>query len=328
SPGIPAVREHILAVVSDIASRYTVDGIHLDYVRYPDRASTNGLSRDAISVARFNSPPGNPQQLDWDDWQREQITMLVIGVFNRVTAIDSSIKLSAAVLGSYISTSWNAYGQVYQDPRRWSELGKIDFITPMIYWPRDHHSQPFLERSQEWRDHYALDRYVFPGIGSYRYNEKTGSLTWDEAQGQIDDLRRERFPGLAFFDARSLEGHWSQLSTGRFRFPANIPALPWKDNQRPGPPESLILTSAGDHRILTWVAPADEDVVRFNVYFSENLPIDRTNGRNLRHVTNGPRLEWVFSRDSLLESGHLAVSALDAAWNESPLSTPIQWPGR
>ncbi len=121
SPGIPAVREHILAVVSDIASRYAVDGIHLDYVRYPDRARTSGLSRDSISVARFNSPAGNPQQLDWEDWQREQVTMLVTGVFNRLTAIDSSIKLSAAVLGSYVSTGWNAYRQGYQDPRRWSE---------------------------------------------------------------------------------------------------------------------------------------------------------------------------------------------------------------
>ncbi|UCH84032.1 MAG: family 10 glycosylhydrolase, partial [Candidatus Latescibacterota bacterium] len=35
SPGNPDARRHIVEVVRDITSRYAVDGIHLDYVRYP-----------------------------------------------------------------------------------------------------------------------------------------------------------------------------------------------------------------------------------------------------------------------------------------------------
>ncbi len=325
SPGIPQVQEHILAVVEDIAARYEVDGIHLDYIRYPDWALSKGLSRDSLSLARFHSAAGNPYSLDWDDWQREQVTQLVARLYNRVTAIDSSIKLSAAVIGSYATTGWNAYNQVYQDPRRWSELGKIDFITPMIYWPRNHRTQPFLVRSREWRERYSIERPVFPGIGSYRYNEEDGDRTWNEALGQIDDLRRARFPGLAFFDARSLENHWAQLATRRFRSPANIPAMAWKDALVPDPPSSLLLTSMGRIGALTWVAPTTEDVVRYNVYFSENIPIDRSRGENLVHVTAGPRLEWVFDPHKLPPNGYLAVSALDAAWNESTLSTPIRW---
>ncbi len=326
SPGIPQVQEHILAVVDNIATRYEVDGIHLDYVRYPDWAQAKGLSRDAVSVARFRSPAGNPYALDWDDWQREQVTQLVARLYNRVTAIDSSIKLSAAVIGSYVHAGYNAYGEHYQDPRRWTELGKIDFITPMIYWPRNHRTQPFLVRSREWREHYSIARPVFPGIASYRYNEEDGDRTWNEALGQIDDLRRERFPGLAFFDARSLENHWAQLAAGRFRYPANIPAMAWKDALAPDPPSSLLLTATGRSEALTWVGPMAGDVVRYNVYFSENTPIDRSRGQNLVHVTAGPRLEWVFDPQKLPLNGYLAVSALDAAWNESALSMPIPWP--
>ena len=326
SPGIPQVQEHILAVLEDIAARYDVDGIHLDYVRYPDWALAKGLSRDSLSLARFHSAAGNPYSLDWDDWQREQVTRLIARLYNGVTAIDSSIKLSAAVIGSYDQTGWNAYNQVYQDPRRWSELGKIDFITPMIYWPRNHRTQPFMVRSREWRERYSIGRPVFPGIGSYRYNQEDGDLTWSEALGQIDDLRREQFPGLAFFDARSLEHHWEELAKGRFRSPANIPAMAWKDAQAPDPPSALLLTALGRSQSLTWAAPKAEDVARFNVYFSENKPIDPSRGQNLVHVTAGPRLEWVIEPQKLSSPGYLAVSALDAAWNESALSRTIQWP--
>ncbi|MDA2917362.1 family 10 glycosylhydrolase, partial [Nitrospinae bacterium AH_259_B05_G02_I21] len=34
APGLRAVRDHTVTVVADIARRYPVDGIHLDYVRY------------------------------------------------------------------------------------------------------------------------------------------------------------------------------------------------------------------------------------------------------------------------------------------------------
>ena len=132
SPGIPQVREHILAVVEDITARYDLDGIHLDYVRYPDWALAKGLSRDSLSLARFHSAAGNPYSLDWDDWQREQVTILIARLYNRVTAIDSSIKLSAAVIGSYDQTGWNAYNQLYHDPRLCVELPRIEFLPPAI----------------------------------------------------------------------------------------------------------------------------------------------------------------------------------------------------
>ncbi|MFB0517604.1 MAG: glycoside hydrolase family 10 protein [Candidatus Neomarinimicrobiota bacterium] len=323
SPGIPGVHDHIISVVLDVIRRYDIDGVHFDYIRYPEGAPRAGYSHDPISVQRFNSIEGNPLQLDWNDWQREQITRFVARAYNAITAVKPWIKVSAAVIGSYEAGGWNAYHIVYQDPRRWTELGKMDFITPMIYWPRKHPTQPFLKRSIEWQNHYARERYVFPGIGSYMYNARKRPYRWNEAEGQIDDLRKHRIPGMVFFDARSLETRWSELATDHFRNPANIPAMPWKDRQSPQPPTNLKAQVSGTAIRLTWVTPEDDDVQRFNIYLSRKLPINTSNGRNLWAVTAGPRLEWKMRPGNDVKGHYAAVSALDAAGNESGLSNPV-----
>ncbi|MGH2566859.1 MAG: glycoside hydrolase family 10 protein, partial [Bacteroidota bacterium] len=82
SPGIPAARQHVLDVVMDMVEKYDVDGIHFDYIRYPEESTARGYSHDSISVARFTSTEGNPKRLAWDHWQREQVNEFVIDAYN------------------------------------------------------------------------------------------------------------------------------------------------------------------------------------------------------------------------------------------------------
>lgn len=324
SPGVPAAQEHIINVVTDVARRYDIDGVHFDYIRYPEGAPDSGYSHDAISVARFESPHGNPLQLEWHDWQREQLTHFVSRAYNAITHEKSWLKVSASVIGSYTSGGWNAYHVVYQDPRRWTELDKIDFIIPMIYWPRTQTTQPFMVRSLEWQDHFTLGRYVFPGIGSYRYNTAEKPYTWAEAEGQIQDLRNYRIQGMVFFDARSLSARWHQLGKTLFSNPANPPPMPWKDDQPPQPPSRLRAVVMNENLTLSWVTPEDDDIQRFNIYMSRKLPINAQDSQNLRVVTPGPRLEWTMVLKPGLKDCYIAVSALDHAWNESGLSEPLK----
>jgi len=202
SPGIPAVQDYIISVATDIASRYDVDGIHFDYIRYPEEAPDLGYSHDAISVKRFNSKEGNPFGLDWADWQREQLNHFVAKMYNALKEVKPYLKMSTAVIGSYNAGGWNAYSEVYQDARRWTEIGKVDFLAPMTYF--SYH--PYLERVKEWKDNYSIERYVFPGIGSYRFNGNVKGLTWDETGREIQVLRDLQMPGMVFFDASSFGG--------------------------------------------------------------------------------------------------------------------------
>lgn len=320
SPGIPEVHDYILSVVKDIVQRYDVDGIHFDYIRYPERAPEKGFSHDSISVARFNSQAGNPYRLGWEDWQREQLNQFVYKAYNELTALKPELKISAAVIGSYNEGGWNAYYSVYQDPRRWVELGKMDFITPMMYWPRRHPDYPFAALAEKWQDQLPPDRYVFPGIGTYRYTSWKRNYNWREALAQIDVVRDYQMPGMVFFGSRSLKDRWESLRQRRFSAPANLPAMTWKDSLPPGPPTNLQVKPQKEGVTLLWIPSPSADVRRYNIYVGKEPQIANQRTWHLAAVTPGPVTSFTLSLTQLSGNRYVAVSALDAAWNESELS--------
>ncbi|RMF06344.1 MAG: hypothetical protein D6762_09650 [Candidatus Neomarinimicrobiota bacterium] len=318
SPGIPQVHDYLIQVATDLVRRYDVDGIHFDYVRFPEIAPESGYSHDSISVALWRSETGNPYRLNWADWEREQLNHFIAKMYNALMEVDSSLIVSAATIGSYWRERWNAYYKVYQDPRRWTEWEKMDWIVPMIYWPRSHPTQPFLVRSREYRDEYTLDRYLVPGIGSYRYNTEKEHYTWAETEGEIDDLRREHFPGMSFFNAGSILGHFQSLEHTRFSHPAALPPLPWKNLRPPLPPDSVwIGKDFSGQESLFWSAPADtQSVYRYLVYISRDTILDATLGRNLVRIL--PPDQTYFPLPApYREWRRIGVSTVNKAWVES-----------
>ena len=69
-------------VFMEVIEKYDVDGIHLDYIRFP---STN-YSYDSTSVARFKQETGltSPYQdpSRWAQWRRDQVTNFVYKVYD------------------------------------------------------------------------------------------------------------------------------------------------------------------------------------------------------------------------------------------------------
>ncbi|MGA9525879.1 MAG: family 10 glycosylhydrolase, partial [Myxococcaceae bacterium] len=133
SPGNPAVRQHLVAVADELLTKYDVDGLHLDRVRYP--GST--YSHDAASVAAYEAIP-QAQRPSWQDWQRQQVNGTVEALYNVVKQRRPKAVLSASVWGIYkalpgCSTS-QGYSGYYQDSIAWMKNGQIDAIVPMIYW--------------------------------------------------------------------------------------------------------------------------------------------------------------------------------------------------
>lgn len=325
SPGIPAVQDYIISVATDIASRYDVDGIHFDYIRYPEQAPDLGYSHDAMSVKRFNSQEGNPYDLNWADWQREQLNHFVANMYNALKDVKPYLKMSTAVIGSYNVGGWNAYSEVYQDARRWTEIGKVDFLAPMTYF--SYH--PYLQRVKEWKENYSIERYVFPGIGSFRFNGSVKGLSWDETGREIQVLRDLQMPGMVFFDASSLNEHWNELAKKEFRFPANIPPMPWIDSVKPNTPDSVQVTKKDGTITLSWGTPdvaSDGDLVWcYDIYASPNTSIDSTNGKWLQAIVPAGINSYQFVEGNRVKfNWNFAVSTLDRARNESPLSEPVK----
>lgn len=137
-PGIPEAREYIASIAEEIARNYDVDGIHLDYIRYPGK--NWGYSETALS--RYYGGPSNGRRPDpgdakWLQWRRDQVTELVKLVRAKVKVAKPGVKLTAATIpwgdcgADYRATS--PYMQVCQDWRLWIENGLIDANIPMNY---------------------------------------------------------------------------------------------------------------------------------------------------------------------------------------------------
>ncbi len=317
SPGVPAVHDYLIRLADDIASRYDIDGLHFDYIRYPDGTEAQGYSHDPISVKRFNSREGNPDELDWSDWQRQQMNNFVTKMYNTMKHRHPGLIVSAAVIGSHINGGWNGYGAVYQDAARWAETGKIDFVAPMLYWPLSHRLHPFLKRVREWEKLYTFDRYVFPGIGSYRYNTRRQDYNPTEIMNEIEALRWDKAAGMVFFDSRSVMPHYNEIRDRFYRHPAKLPPMPWKDiDSLKQAPVITEMSTRPNGTLTLHLEYSDEGVHRLCLYASDH---DSSDVGNLVAIGNSDQGDWEIP-DSGLQGKWLRISAVNAAWIESPLS--------
>ena len=153
-PGAPGVRERLVATFVELADRYPdLDGLHLDYIRYPGILPFAPGSRFGVGLdfgygeatrQRFRSETGvagpyiDPEQPatseltrtgPWDDWRRNEVTRLVRELRRDVLTKHVDLLISAAV----IAYADRAYLSLAQDWRGWVEEGLLDFAVPMIY---------------------------------------------------------------------------------------------------------------------------------------------------------------------------------------------------
>lgn len=319
SPGVPEARKYVVDVALDIVNKYDVDGVHFDYVRYPEDSPKLGYSHDSISVARFNSAEGNPDKLDWENWQREQINQFVFSAYNAITERKPWVKVSASVIGKYSGSGWTAYGSVYQDVRRWMELGKIDFVVPMVYWEMDNRTHPFGPLVTEWTTRVAYDRQVMPGI-LIGLGQKFG---WTEISHEVDAARARGASGVVFFSAATMENSWALLGTDQFSYWSDVPAMTWKDSIPPPAPSLYQAKASGKNIVLSWTLVPDLNGPLYcNIYRSSSPVVDIKDVRNILFVTARNSVEFV---DSTAEARrwYYAVSAFDRSGNESKLSNVV-----
>lgn len=128
SPAYPGVREYITDIAVEIATHYNIDGIHLDYIRYPN--SSFGFSaeeKQLFYLATSSSPEENPDQ--WGIWRQEQVTETVASVRASLRSTDPGVLLSCAVMAN----PYSAASEFSCDWQSWLTTGLIDFACPMAY---------------------------------------------------------------------------------------------------------------------------------------------------------------------------------------------------
>lgn len=140
NPCLPEVRRYLVAVLREIVARYRVDGLHLDYIRFPNEwhkgyahgARVPDYPRDAKTLALFRRATGRtPEQAPahWDHWRTAQIDRLVFEIARMVRSVKPGVALTAAV-GADPEVAKRAH---FQDAMRWIANGLLDAVFPMNY---------------------------------------------------------------------------------------------------------------------------------------------------------------------------------------------------
>ena len=197
-PGHPDAAQYTVDVLMHLVRNYDIDGLHLDRIRYPElsvagQTPTTGtnIGYNPTSVARFQrrygipegSAPPAPNNAQWSQWRRDQVTNLVRRIYLDAVAIRPDLKVSGAFIafgsGPLTEAGWlsaEAYWRVYQDWRAWTEEGIVDIAIPMIY-QREH--QPTgataFDRWNDWLRTHQYGRATMMGVGSF-INAIEGSL--------------------------------------------------------------------------------------------------------------------------------------------------------
>lgn len=221
-PALPQVRDHVAAIVREIATRYDVDGIHLDYVRYPSNAHgyhPAALARYAAETGAVGTPA--PDDAAWSDWRRAQVDELVRAARDAVRATGSRAVFSAAVIawgdgpGGAATSSFadtRAYRDTLQNWPHWAEAGLVDALLPMDYFREAEPDQAAWLRTWLAFEAGLADATgvrLVPGVAGYlnapdaaliqvtAAAQVFGAVAMYSYQGSTDDAARPLWPDLA-----------------------------------------------------------------------------------------------------------------------------------
>lgn len=313
-PSHPATAEHLSALVEEIVTRYDVDGIHFDYIRYPEN---NSNYPDASLYNR------NRRGMNKSDWRRDNITRLMRTLYSKVKSIKPWVCVSAATLGKhddvsrYSSYGWNAYHTVYQEAQEWLREGIADALFPMLYYT-DNHFYPFVS---DWGEH-SYGRHVVAGVGTYQLHEDEKDWDLEELVRQLHVVRaHSTVAGAAQFRSQfvtSNEKGVYDLLQYLYPYPALVPPMSWISDTPPPMPQGLEVVGGKYAITFTWQAA---EGVYYNIYSSETFPVDVTDPANLCNTYCRESCYTVHT-PSLERPRHYAITAIDRYGNES---APLQW---
>lgn len=233
-PSSPDVQQHLFKVFMDVAARYDVDGIHFDYVRYPN----SGYDFSSGTLARFREHMKEqlaPEQIahfdaasrsdskayvhafssQWESWRRAQVTNLVTQIATEVKLNKPWMQVSAAVFPD----GEDARKYRGQDWMGWLRSGTLDAVALMAY---DKNTAHVAEQTRK-AVAIAGERHVYAGIGAWRLDAH------DVAQ-KVAAVRKAGASGVNLFcydDVHYRRHYLDTLARGVFSSRSAPPRMRW-----------------------------------------------------------------------------------------------------
>jgi len=213
SCGHPEARKWVVAVLTEIATRYRADGILLDYCRYPG----SERQMDPVAQARFDAlhssdpwrPGSAPYNEAFREYKRDCLTELVCQISGAMRALNPRPRLAAYLWGAQELKGT-------RDWKSWVERGYLDMLNLTGYAYREQYGEKYLQVLDErFRAAAAvLKELNSPVEFTICVGIKTSHGSIRETR-EIEDYlnigKRHGVHGAAFFTWETLQPHLAEL---------------------------------------------------------------------------------------------------------------------
>jgi len=142
-PANPAVQDYILSLLKEIATKYEVDGINIDYIRYPVCSPDNSSEflstswgythyameefKKSYGITPLDIGVNDPAWCKWEEYRMDKVTSLVARL-NDIKCIRPEMTISAVV---FPDKERSAVIKL-QDWPTWAQRCYIDAFTPLL----------------------------------------------------------------------------------------------------------------------------------------------------------------------------------------------------
>lgn len=329
-PALPESRRHILMVVSDIVSRYDVDGIHMDDYFYPYPQPGVEFADDA-SFARYGGGFDNR-----GDWRRNNVSLLIRDLHEKIRSIKPWVKFGVSPFGIYRNQSSDPlgsktrglqnYDDLYADVLLWASKGWIDYNIPQIYWQIGHPVADY-ETLVHWWAHHTGNRPLFIGqsvTNTIKYADPKRPNQNQLPAKMAPQRTYQTIGGSCQWYAGAVvenQGKYRDALVQEYhKYPALPPVFDFMDNVAPEKVRKLKPVWTEDGYLLFWTAPKYEEemnrAVQYVVYrFGSKEKVDLDDATRIVAVTRNTFYKLPYE-DGKTKYRYV-VTALDRLHNES-----------
>jgi uncharacterized lipoprotein YddW (UPF0748 family) len=260
-PAEQAAQKQTYDVFLDVATRYDVDGIHIDdyFYPYPSYVSGNEKEKgdfpDHASWQRYQSAGGDFSRADW---RRDNVNQLIKRIYDGLKKEAKPVKFGISPFGLGKPSlrpagivGFSQYDELYADADLWFNQGWLDYFTPQQYWAIDKKGQEFEKLTDYWIGQNKSKRHYWPGLYTSRFAGRPKPSTTPSTQpagnpneitDQIAILRNqgEAANGHVHFSMKALMQNdtlFEQIKKQN-ETPALVPASPWLDRTPPRAPKA------------------------------------------------------------------------------------------
>lgn len=210
NPGLPEVRQHIIASIMEVVNNYDVDGVHLDDYFYPYGKQD---FKDDATYAAYNQG----RFANKGDWRRDNVNTFVRDLYQSIKAAKPQVEFGISPFGIWRNAKddpsgsdtngQSSYDNLYADVRTWIRNGWLDYVAPQLYWSIGFKPASYDKLVQWWSNETnGTNVKLYIGQGAYKVG--TNTTDWASSQAIIQQLQfNKSFPqvqGSIFFSAKTL----------------------------------------------------------------------------------------------------------------------------